>query len=61
MVVGVSCSVVGPKRYERWGVTVCRKINYLTLDLALECLKTEALRSVFTNSRYLNGGLINFC
>ena len=20
MVVGVSCSVVGPKRYERWGV-----------------------------------------
>ena len=21
MVVGVSCSVVGPKRYERWGVT----------------------------------------
>ena len=23
MVVGVSCSVVGPKRYERWGVSVC--------------------------------------
>ena len=22
MVVGVSCSVVGPKRYERWGVSL---------------------------------------
>ena len=25
MVVGVSCSVVGPKRYERWGVAPTRE------------------------------------
>ena len=33
MVVGVSCSVVGPKRYERWGVALAygrlSKINIL--------------------------------
>ena len=29
MVVGVSCSVVGPKRYERWGVGFIGQDIYL--------------------------------
>jgi phage terminase large subunit len=29
VVVGVSCSVVGPKRYERWGVSVCSSYRHL--------------------------------
>ena len=34
MVVGVSCSVVGPKRYERWGVVALRfsGVNFVSLN-----------------------------
>jgi len=37
VVVGVSCSVVGPKRYERWGVVLARVgflyLRFLTIQL----------------------------